>query len=92
MAYLCPHQCDGKTEYGYCRYTWCANPLHSNFGTAQQGQGVQKRIITNADRIRAMTDEELAYEILSWFNWLNAVEWDDKRIIEWLKQEVSTNG
>jgi hypothetical protein len=47
---------------------------------------------TNADRIRSMTDEELADEILSWFNWLNAVEWDDKRIIEWLKQEVSTNG
>lgn len=47
---------------------------------------------TNADRIRAMSDEELADEILSWFNWLNAVEWDDKRIIDWLKQEVSTNG
>ena len=44
---------------------------------------------TNADRIRSMTDEELADEILRWFNWLNAVEWDDKRIIGWLKQEVS---
>ena len=44
--------------------------------------------VTNADRIRAMTDEELAEEILSWYNWLNAVEWDDKRIINWLKQEV----
>lgn len=48
--------------------------------------------ITNADRIRSMTDEELADEILRWFNWLNAVEWDDKRIIGWLKQEVSTDG
>ena len=45
---------------------------------------------TNADRIRAMSDEELADEILRWFNWLNAVEWDDKRIIGWLKQEVET--
>ena len=43
---------------------------------------------TNADRIRMMTDEELAEEILSWYNWLNAVEWDDKRIINWLKQEA----
>lgn len=60
MSYLCPHQCEGKTEYGYCRYTWCINPLHSNLGTAYQGQGVQKAIITNADRIRSMTDEELA--------------------------------
>ena len=43
---------------------------------------------TNADRIRAMTDEELADEILRWFNWLNAVEWDDNRILAWLKQEA----
>lgn len=89
MAYLCPHPCDGKTEYGYCRYTWCINPLHSNLGTAYQGQGVQKTIITNADRIRALSDEELADEILSWFNWLNAVEWNDKRILDWLRQEAS---
>jgi len=44
---------------------------------------------TNADRIRMMSDEELAEEILSWYNWLNAVEWDDKRIINWLKQETT---
>lgn len=44
--------------------------------------------ITNADRIRSMTDEELADEILKWFNWLNAVEWDEDRIINWLKQEA----
>ena len=48
--------------------------------------------ITNGDRIRAMTDEELADEILSWFNWLNAVEWDDNRILDWLKQEAVDNG
>ena len=46
------------------------------------------RIETNADRIRAMTDEELADEILRWLNWLNAVEWDDRKIINWLKQEA----
>lgn len=43
---------------------------------------------SNADAIRAMTDEELADEILKWFNWLNAVEWDEDRIINWLKQEA----
>jgi len=48
----------------------------------------QPQPLTNGDRIRAMTDEELAEEILSWYNWLNAVEWDDKRIINWLKQEA----
>ena len=45
---------------------------------------------TNADLIRAMTDEELADEILKWFNWLNAVEWDEDRIINWLKREAET--
>jgi len=45
---------------------------------------------TNADIIRAMTDEELADEILKWFNWLNAVEWDEDRIINWLKREAET--
>ena len=45
---------------------------------------------TNADLIRVMTDEELADEILKWFNWLNAVEWDEDRIINWLKQEAET--
>ena len=37
-----------------------------------------------------MTDEELADEILKWFNWLNAVEWDEDRIINWLKREAET--
>lgn len=43
---------------------------------------------SNGDKIRRMTDEELADEILRWFNWLNAVEWDDNRILGWLKQEA----
>ena len=47
---------------------------------------------TNADRIRSMTDEELADEILRWFNWLNAVDWQSDRIINWLKEEVKNNG
>ena len=46
--------------------------------------------MTWGDKVRAMTDEELADEILKWFNWLNAVEWDDDRIINWLKQEAET--
>ena len=68
MAYLCNRVCEnkksfGNTEYGYCKTTYCINPLFSNIGTAQYGQGVQKSIITNADRIRNLTDEELANEL-----------------------------
>jgi hypothetical protein len=81
MSRLYP--CVYCTEDGYCKKysdeevtTWCVQ------------SPCKDEKPSNADRIRSMTDEELADEILSWFNWLNAVEWDDKRIIEWLKQEV----
>ena len=60
MSFLCPRVCDNKNEFGYCQTTWCINPQFSNIGTAQYGQGAQKVVVTNADRIRAMSDEELA--------------------------------
>lgn len=60
MIHPCDKPCGNKTASGYCATTACINPQYSNIGTAQYGQGVQKRIITNADRIRAMSDEELA--------------------------------
>lgn len=43
---------------------------------------------TNADRFRAMTDEELASELLSLFAAFYEVEWSREAILEWLKQEV----
>lgn len=106
MVYLCPHQCDGKTEYGYCRYTWCVNPLHSNFGTAQQGQGVQRAVITNYDRIRAMSVEEMAEfmncgacppgkdvsELCHDEDGGSVPDMCNLCWLNWLKQEVSTNG
>ena len=83
MSRLYP--CVYCTEDGYCKKysdeevtSWCVQ------------SPCKDEKPSNADRIRAMTDEELADEILRWFNWLNAVEWDDKRIIGWLKQEVET--
>ena len=89
MSFLCPHSCEGKTEYGYCRYTWCINPLHSNLGTAQQGQGVQKQIITNADKLRAMSDEEIE----AWYWWMHKemMRYTDSRVFlhDWLKKEAS---
>ena len=83
MVHPCDKPCGNKTASGYCATTACINPKYSNIGTAHYGQGVQKRIITNADRVRAMTDEELAEWIISITedltpNWL-----------DWLKQEAS---
>lgn len=89
MIHICDKPCGNKAASGYCATTACINPQYSNIGTVQYGQGVQKRIITNADRIRAMSDEELAGFISSqiidrnigvpieaWLDWLRKdVEW-----------------
>ena len=69
MIHPCDKPCGNKTASGYCATTACINPQYSNIGTAHYGQGVQKRIITNADRIRSMTDEELD-------KFLGEVQWD----------------
>lgn len=103
---LCPYVCDNKTVGGYCRTTFCINPTHSNIGTVQYGQGEQKQIVTNADRFRAKSDEELAkfiertmfmvYESVAKVCRMVGYEgqWDSEGIIreelEWLKQEAET--
>lgn len=43
---------------------------------------------TNADRIRAMTDEELADELLTAFAAFYDVEWSKEAVLDWLRQEV----
>lgn len=83
MVHPCDKPCGNKTASGYCATTACINPQYSNIGTAHYGQGVQKRIITNADRIRFMTDEELAEWIIS------ITEDNTEGWLEWLKQEAS---
>ena len=89
MISNCPYICDNKTNMGYCRTTVCINPIYSNIGSAQYGQGVQKRIITNADRIRAMTDEELAEYLYSVENAPEVFVLGLQDLwIEWLKEVV----
>lgn len=44
---------------------------------------------TNADRIRAMADEELAETMLDCFAAFYDVEWSKQDILDWLKQEAS---
>jgi hypothetical protein len=86
MSYQCQRPCENKTEYGYCKTTYCINPQFSNLGTWQQTilqHGTLKlKQPTNADRIRAMTDEGLA-------GWIYAHRWNDfDGLLDWLKQEV----
>lgn len=50
----------------------------------------EKLVVTNADRIRSMDDDELADELLEWFACFTAVEWSRDMILNWLKKEVKT--
>jgi len=47
-----------------------------------------KKPITNADRIRSMTDEELAGELLDLFAAFYEVEWSKEVLLDWLRQEA----
>lgn len=68
----------------------CATCFHKNVhpnvcSDCLGGTHFKPRIKTNADRIRAMTDEELA-DYLRWHNDLysrNGMDW-----LDWLKEEI----
>lgn len=49
---------------------------------------VQLPPMTYADHIRAMSDEEMAAELLEWFACFMAVEWSRDMILNWLKEEA----
>ena len=94
MIHPCDKPCGNKTASGYCATTACINPQYSNIGTVQYGQGVQKRIITNADKIRSMTDEELAELLVSTDGGFppNCEDVPVRKLeaywLDWLKQEA----
>ena len=88
MTWLCPRPCENKTADGYCGTSWCINPMYSNIGTANEKLMGGLRKTTNADRIRAMTDEEIE----KWFWWMHKemMRYTDSRVFlhDWLKQEA----
>lgn len=47
-------------------------------------QPIKRKPITNADRIRSMTDEELAFYIVNHPKWT-----DESACVSWLKEEAS---
>ena len=71
---------------------WC--PVTCFYCTGEQERTCEHNKATNADRIRAMSDEELAWELMTWrieteakhqgveSNYPNT----QKTILEWLKQ------
>ena len=84
MIHPCDKLCGNKTASGYCATTACINPLYSNIGTAQYCQGAQKRIITNADRIRNMDDYDLAIFLEN----VSCKHADTEDWLDWLRQEA----
>lgn len=96
MDFICPHKCSYRTSSGYCGSTggWesCQYRIVHQPNTVVGYVPPIKK--TNADRIRAMTDEELAVKIeeLCQYTLLQIktyakpngrAEW-----LDWLKQEV----
>ena len=99
MVHPCDKPCGNKTASGYCATTACINPQYSNIGTVRYGKGVQKRIITNADRFRAMSVEEMAVEMTAKGGCPHDCETPDdidtdcvQCWLDWLREEVSTDG
>lgn len=75
MSGPCPFPCANKTEFGYCKTTACLYAPTIRVTSTPR---------TNADRIRAMTDEELA-------EWLDNNTYQFpiyKCWLEWLRQEA----
>lgn len=94
MDRVCLHyECPYRNSFGYCSLTACCNYKFSKewieSTTNRSPKGVFKPV-TNADRIRAMSDEELCNE---YFRILNHQLWNytDSRLglLEWLKEEVN---
>ena len=75
---MCYLACVYRTPSGYCGSTGGA-------ATCPHRQKKQ----TNADRIRSMTDEELAEWLCDIAGWLPMYEGKMHPILDWLKQEAS---
>lgn len=93
MDFICPYTCSYRTNSGYCGSTggWerCQyRQLHQPNTVVGYVPPLKK---TNADRIRAMTDEELAEWLCDIAGWLPMYEGKIHPILDWLKEEVVSN-
>lgn len=85
----CTHyDCTNRNSFGYCKNTVCINPNYSIEGienTTNKAYRVINKPVTNADKIRGMSDEELA----EWMNYnCDAYYAPNCGWPEWLKQEA----
>ena len=94
MDFICPHECSYRTNSGYCGSTggWesCQyRQLHQPNTVVGYVPPLKK---TNADKIRAMTDEEIAGWIANDLIEPGYYSGDQcyKLWLDWLKQEDET--
>jgi hypothetical protein len=97
------YDCSNRNSFGYCKTTVCINEHYrqEQWGlqsTTNKSESVVIKQQTNADRIRSMTDEELA----TWMNCMQsnayhcgefgrtnaAYPFDNKAWNDWLKSPV----
>lgn len=86
-------RCGMLNHWGQCQLTACRYPVQE--GGVINGSAYVAKIVTNADRIRAMTDEELAIEETAKGGCPHDCETPDdldtdcvRCWLDWLKQEV----
>lgn len=89
MNYAKCATCHGLNSMGFCQYTACRYPSTES-GVVNASAYVPK-IVTNADRLRSMTDEELK----AWFcqghpHTCSGCPFDgiECSMLDWLKQEA----
>lgn len=73
--------CGHMNTRGFCNLTACIFPCHTGMG------GYINKPQTNADRIRAMTDEELAW----WISDVQYIQRDPAEWEMWLKSPVEVD-
>lgn len=91
------YDCSNRNGFGYCKTTVCINEHYQQeqwSSTSNRSENVVVKPKTNADRIRAMTDEELEHFIN---NCIHGALWKmqiglpfttSEERLNWLKQEV----
>ena len=95
MSWLCDRPCDNKTDFGYCKTTYCIYGTTNQFGATGYVPPLKKTNADRADRIRAMSDEDLCV-------WLNNFAFATagkpatarrhairNELLNWLKQEAA---
>lgn len=88
------YDCSNRNSFGYCKTTVCINSNYATgliLNTWNKTEPVVYKPQTNADRIRSMTDEELAKQFAtqSELDWNSERPLTEKAWLDWLKEEVT---